>query len=87
LDLCLCTRDKISDASVRISLGGGEVTWPFATLGYREPVIPRAVSRMPANYILWPADVDKFGDRGPLVMAQQLGKRLRREMVEDKTSL
>lgn len=77
LEQCLCSTGGISEDTVHIMLARQGETWPLSTLGYTRPAVPKKYPNMPRHFIQWPADVQKFGARGPVHMAQEIGENPR----------
>lgn len=71
---CLCSADGIAETSVHIMQAKHGQTWPFSSLGYTKPSIAKVYPNMPRHFIQWPTNTGTFNARGPLHMAQQIGK-------------
>lgn len=73
---CLCTAQGVGEATLRIMLSQHGDAWPSTTLGYTDPQpgVPTLHPCLPHNFIIWPADADRFLERGALYMAQQIGE-------------
>ena len=74
LEPCLCSDNGIAETSVHIMQGKHGEVWPFSSLGYTRPSIAKVYPNMPRHFIQWPSNAGIFNARGPLHMAQQIGK-------------
>jgi hypothetical protein len=69
---CLCSTPGVAEITLHIVLtehGGAE-----ASLGYREPSLPKLESSKPRHYIFFPADPDFYGAAAPVHMAHEIGE-------------
>ena len=71
---CLCSTRGVSDESLRISVSQPGESKFDATLGYRDPIVPKPDATKPRHWLTWPSDVQYFGDAGGLMMAHLLGE-------------